>query len=220
MRLRLGIGLAMSAVAVNGPLLVLALLHADGVSVPTTWRVVLLVVRALATVAVLSLGAAYIAHAAVSSPAPRTSLVVVWLVVLAGTAVIVTPMVVQAVGLALMPVIPSLAGRWIWALVSVVSVEVSGAGCMLAAGAAGRAAREEQPGAELARAGWQLPAQPSQLAESQGAEPVALPHRATFVGPIEDRRCDFCGRSFGSPYALGGHLRHCKRRRGMDEPAD
>ncbi len=215
MRLRLGVGLAMSAVAVNGPLLVLALLHADGVPVPSTWRAVLLTIRALATVAALSLGAAYIAHGAVISPADRVPLFVVWLLVLGGTAVIVTPMVVEAVGSALAPVIPSVAGRWLWALVSVVTVEISGAGCMLAAAGAGsRTAVEGQAPKPIDRASWEAPAQQRQLAGSPAAgtaEPAPSPGSSM---PRAEFHCALCGQPFGSPYALGGHLRHCRLRHG------
>lgn len=216
-RLRLGVGLAISAVAVNGPLLVLALLHADGVPVPRTWRAVLLTIRALATVAALSLGAAYIAHGAVTSAADRRPLFVVWLLVLAGTAVIVTPMVVEAIGPVLAPVIPSAAGRWIWALVSVVTVEVSGAGCMLAAAGAGsRTAEEKEVPEPPDRASWEAPAQLRQLADSSTAgSEKQVPEEVSTRAPGASR-CAFCGRPFASPYALGGHLRHCRLRRGLE----
>jgi hypothetical protein len=219
-RLRLGVGLAMSAVAVNGPLLVLALLHADGVPVPRTWRVVLLTIRALATVAALSLGAAYIAHGAVTSQDDRARLLVVWLLVLGGTAVIITPMVVDAIGSALAPVIPSVAGRWLWALVSVVTVEVSGAGCMLAAAGAASRNTVEGPAAKATdRASWEPPAQPPQVADSPAAGTAERAPSAVALAARAECRCGFCGRHFGSPYALGGHVRHCRlRRRTEEEP--
>jgi len=220
-RLRLGVGLAMSAVAVNGPLLVLALLHADGVPVPRTWRAVLLTIRALATVAALSLGAAYIAHGAVTSPADRVPLFVVWLLVLGGTAVIVTPMVVEAVGSALAPVIPSVAGRWLWALVSVVTVEVSGAGCMLAAAGAGSRTKVERQAPEPTdRASWEAPAQPPQLAGNPAAGTAERAPSAVALAAHAECRCGFCGRHFGSPYALGGHVRHCRLRRRTEKEPD
>jgi len=208
---RLGTALAMTAVAVNGPLLVLALLRADGVPIPTAWRVALLTLRALGTVAVLSLGAAYIAHGAVTHPVERGALVTLWLLVLAGTAVIVTPMVVEAVGAALAPVIPSVAGRWVWALTSVVTVEVSAAGCMLAAGAASRSAGSMPPapvspdaqhGSGNGRRAERLAQPGSQL------EPASL----SLASEAASHRCALCNRHFRSVFALGGHLRHCRVR--------
>lgn len=218
-RLRLGVGLAMSAVAVNGPLLVLALLHADGVPVPRTWRVVLLTIRALATVAALSLGAAYIAHGAVTSPADRARLLVVWLLVLGGTAVIITPMVVEAIGPALAPVIPSVAGRWLWALVSVVTVEVSGAGCMLAAGAASRST-SAQPWSEPAQASSQLQPAAPELAADLRTESLSLHLQPVDRGLPQGPKCSRCGRPFRSRYALGGHLRHCRQDSKVEEVND
>jgi hypothetical protein len=199
---------------------VLALLHADGVPVPRIWCVVLLTIRALATVAALSLGAAYIAHGAVTSPDDRVRLLVVWLLVLAGTAVIITPMVVEAIGSALAPVIPSVAGGWLWALVSVVTVEVSGAGCMLAAAGAGsRTSADGRAPEGTDRASWEPPAQPPQLAGSPAA---GVAERVPSAVAIVDRaacRCEFCGQHFGSPYALRGQVRHCRlRSRTQKEP--
>ncbi len=206
--MRLGVALAMSAVAVNGPLLILALLGADGVVVPTGWRVMLLGVRALGTVIVLSLGAAYIAHAAVIHRNARRALIAVWLIVLGGTAAIVTPMVVGAVGAALAPVVPSLVGRWVWALVSVVTVEVAAAGCMLAA-AVGSAASQQaaarlEPEAVLGQvgaAGWQ----PASVQLGQPAEELARV-------PSEEVHCKLCGRGFSRRLPLEAMFVTARRR--------
>ena len=61
---RFGVAIAMSAVAVNGPLLVLSLLRADGIPLSIEWHVALVTLRALGTVAVMTVGSAFIAHAA------------------------------------------------------------------------------------------------------------------------------------------------------------
>src|SRR5947209_1003404 len=128
--------------------------------------------------------------------------------------VIVTPMVVEAIGPALAPVIPSAAGRWIWALVSVVTVEVSGAGCMLAtAGAGSRAAEVRQVTEPQDRASWEAPGQPRQLADSSTSGSKEQVSDAVAIAAPGTSRCAFCGRPFASPYALGGNLRHCRLRR-------
>src|SRR5262249_12947213 len=110
------------------------------------------------------------------------------------------------------------AGRWIWALVSVVTVEISGAGCMLAAAGAGsRAAEAKQVPEPPDRASWEAPAQLRQLADSStaGSEKQVSDVVATAVPGAS--RCAFCGSLFASPYALGGHLRHCRLRRRSEE---
>ena len=103
----------MLAVAVNGPLLVLSLLRADGVPLSLEWHITLVTIRALRTVIVMTVGSAFIAHVAAFDPESRWGLVALWLTLLAGTAFIVTPMVVEAVGRSLAQTIPSELGRWV-----------------------------------------------------------------------------------------------------------
>jgi len=176
---KFGVAIAMSAVAVNGPLLAEALLHADRVPISLGWTIALATTRTVAMVTVLSLGAAFIAHAAAEDPASRIGLVLVWLAVLAGTAFIVTPVVFEAVGKSLAQTLPTTTWRWIWSAVSVVTVEVAAAGCMLAARSARNATRaaqlREAPSEprELGRA-ERLVAQPGSRLAAQSSELIEL----------------------------------------------
>src|SRR6202140_1182059 len=60
---RPGVLFAVAAVTVTAPRLALAFLAADGVAVPTAWRIDLLAVSSVATAVVLTGGTADLAHA-------------------------------------------------------------------------------------------------------------------------------------------------------------
>jgi len=154
--------------------------------------------------------------------------VVLWLTLLAGTAYIVTPMVVDAVGHSLAHVIPSELGRWVWSAVSVLSVELAAAGCIWAARSAFKSARRSaEPGSQSWRELEQIRAEAASLAqrlaelerarsEPEGELDVSLSRSGT--EPSTTRReprfpCPAgCGKEFLSSHAAAGHLRACKVR--------
>lgn len=217
---RAGLRLAVVAIAVNAPRLVLAFLAADGVAVDERLRAALLGVTGLATGIVLTGGGAYLAHAVARHPEHRTVLVVTWLLVLTCAALLVTPMLVAGLGgVQLAEVLPSSLLRWAWSAVAVIAVELVAAGSMVAHGAevAGeqRAAQAEGELVELARERNRLQAELSRR-PSQPEPPAPPPSRrsrsalAPAAGAVPCRNgCGFVGRSLR---AEAGHQRACPSR--------
>jgi hypothetical protein len=130
---RFGLFLAVAAIAVNAPRLILVFLEAEGVPVSAELRVALLALTGIATGIVLTGGGAFLAHAVAWGRHFRRILVVAWLIVLMATGVLITPML--AAGLAQAPlttVLASSSSRWIWSAVAVLAVELVAAGSMVA----------------------------------------------------------------------------------------
>lgn len=130
---RLGLFLAVAAIAVNAPRLILVFLEAEGVPVSSELRVALLALTGIATGVVLTGGGAYLAHAVAWGRHFRPLLVVAWLIVLVATGILITPML--ASGLAHAPltaVLASSSSRWVWSAVAVLAVELVAAGSMVA----------------------------------------------------------------------------------------
>jgi len=139
---RFGLFLAVAAIAVNAPRLILVFLEAEGVPVASDLRVGLLALTGVATGVVLTGGGAFLAHAVAWGHHFRRILVVAWLIVLVATGVLITPML--AAGLAQAPlttVLASSSSRWIWSAVAVLAVELVAAGSMIAYAAHRREAK-------------------------------------------------------------------------------
>jgi hypothetical protein len=140
---RFGLFLAVAAIAVNAPRLILVFLEAEGVPVSSELRVALLALTGIATGIVLTGGGAFLAHAVAWGRHFRRLLVVAWLIVLMATGILITPML--AAGLAQAPlttVLASSSSRWVWSAVAVLAVELVAAGSMVAYAAHRREDRE------------------------------------------------------------------------------
>ena len=74
---------SVAAVTVAAPRLALAFLAADGVDVPTSWRIHLLAVSSVATAVMLTGGTAYLAHAIAVTSLGRGVLIALWIAALA-----------------------------------------------------------------------------------------------------------------------------------------
>ena len=144
-----GLWLAVSALAVNGPRFVLVFLEADGVLLPHTITGPLLAITGVATGIVLTGGGAYIAHTIARpdrSGAMRFVLTMSWVFLLIFTVVLLAPaMAAAAKSSTLSDVLTTSRLQWAWAIASVVSVEVLAAGAMVAH-ALGQAATKRAPG--------------------------------------------------------------------------
>jgi MFS family permease len=224
----LGLFLAVAAIAVNAPRLILVFLEAEGVPVSAELRVGLLALTGIATGVVLTGGGAFLAHAVAWGRHFRRILVVAWLIVLVATGILITPML--AAGLAHAPltaVLASSSSRWIWSAVAVLAVELVAAGSMVAYAAHRRedqdtgdleqelldiAAERNRLSGELDQLRGDFEAERAEMLEevqqlesdlnsrSQGSTPKSFPCR------------NGCGREFASPAAERGHQKGCPQR--------
>jgi len=190
---RFGLLLAVAAIAVNAPRLILVFLEAEGVPVSSDLRVGLLALTGIATGIVLTGGGAYLAHAVARGRHFRRILVVAWLMVLAGTGVLITPML--AAGLAEAPltaVLASSSSRWIWSAVAVLAVELVAAGSMVAYAAHRRedhnAERVEQELLEIADERNRLLAELEQLRDDIEVERAEMVQDVRRLEAELDRR--------------------------------
>jgi hypothetical protein len=233
-----GVWIAMAAILVQAPRLVLAMLAADHQMVDESWERGLLVMAGFGTALVLTGGNLYLAHAIARVRRWRAGLVVVWLVVLASTGGLVVPMIAAGIGGRTLPqVLDAHLLAWAWSLLAALAHEVTAAGCMLSAAALGSdgaaAERERRHSLAIAELLSQRHTVPGELEvqgqgsqqsqqESQSQRQLA-PHTtsasgrallpaagglATAAAQLVACR-EGCGKQFASALAEMGHLRHC-----------
>jgi len=134
---RAGHVIALSAILVQAPRIVLAFLAADHQPVAPSIERVLLVVTGIGTAVVLTGGNLYLAHTVATVRRWRRLLVPIWIVVLAASGTLTVPMIAAGLtGRTLPAVLSSSAAAWAWAGLAAVAHELTAAGCILA-GAAG-----------------------------------------------------------------------------------
>lgn len=132
---RAGQWIALAAVLVNGPRLVLIFLQADGIAIPRGIEAAVLSITGIATGAVLTGGGMYIAHR-LAEPGGRAGvraiLIATWGLLLAFSVVLIAPALLLAWRhSALAEIIP--AGPDVaWAVTAVLAVEVLAGGAMAA----------------------------------------------------------------------------------------
>ena len=156
---RIALALAIAAVAVAAPRLVLIFLEADSLTVETGLRKALLGASGAALALVLTGGGAYLVHAIVRIRRFQGLLVGIWVGILTCIAILVTPRLVAGLRLATSPLADVLATealRWGWSFVAVLAGELVATGCMLAYAAQHQQQQEHQQLlAELERLGRQ-----------------------------------------------------------------
>jgi hypothetical protein len=127
-------------------------------------------------------------------------------------AALVLPLIVAGISARSVPQVLG-AGRleWTWALLAAVAHELTAAGCVLASAAWAAQAGGAGAGtaADLLTAGAALPAGGEAALPAGAAAAAALPQPAADRIPCRAG----CGRSFVSQQAEIAHLRHCPRRR-------
>ena len=193
--------IALAAILVQAPRLILALLAADRQPVAPGWERALLVVAGLGAALVLTGGNLYLAHAVAITKRWRTRLTLAWAIVLTSSGSLLVPMIAAGLsGRTLPEVLGSTKLQWSWAVLAAVAHEITAAGCMLASAASAPASQQVSPLSELVQPG-ELAASSLRAAESQ-AQPLAK--------PLSCR--EGCGRTFRSAAAAAGHLRHCPAR--------
>jgi len=238
----LGVSVALAAILVQAPRLVLAVLAADMQPVSAATERALLVVAGVGTALVLTGGNLYLAHAIATVRRWRPGLIAVWLLVLVSTGGLVVPLVAARMsGRSLPQLLGSASLIWCWSLLAALAHELTAAGCVLAAAAAvgERTAAERSHARELAEvlqqrdeARRELEALRLERARSErqpagaggssgnGSGQRAKRQARSRSGAglpaerlAEPRACpEGCGRSFSSAPALAGHLRHCAAR--------
>jgi len=196
-----GRSIALAAILVQAPRLVLALLSADRQPVAPGWERGLVVVAGLGTALVLTGGNLYLVHSIATAKRWRTLLVLVWLVVLVSSGGLLVPMIAASLsGRTLPQVLGSSELQWSWAALAAIAHEVTAAGCMLASAASGPGSQQASDLSELV--------QPRELAGSSLSAPQA--QAQALAEPLSCR--EGCGRTFNSAAAAAGHLRHCRLR--------
>jgi uncharacterized membrane protein YgcG len=140
----LGVWVAMAAILVQAPRVVLAVLEADRQPLDADWQRRLLVLAGCGTAVVLTGGNLYLVHTLVQARRWRRLLLATWLVVLGSTCFLVVPLIVAGInGQRITQVLAPHALTWIWAVVAALSHEVTAAGCVLSFGALATTAEAE-----------------------------------------------------------------------------
>ena len=210
-----GRSIALAAILVQAPRLILALLAADRQPVTPAWERGLLVIAGLGTALVLTGGNLYLAHALATAQRWRIYLVFVWVAVLSSSGSLLVPMIVSGLSGHTLPQILGTSGlQWGWAVLAAIAHEITAAGCMLASAASAPSSAALAPDSEQASPLSPL-VQPPELAGSSQRAAEAQAQPAAQVLSCREG----CGRSFSSAAAAAGHLRHCparlNRRRAM-----
>lgn len=138
---KVALALAVAAVAVAAPRLVLIFLEADSLEPASDVRAVLLGASGAALALVLTGGGAYLVHAIVRVQRFQRILFALWIVILTCMAFLITPRLVAGLEQAATPlarVLDSALLRWSWAAVAVLAAELVATGCMLAYAAESR----------------------------------------------------------------------------------
>jgi hypothetical protein len=207
-----GLRIALAAITVQAPRLVLVVLGADRQPVPAPTERALLAVAGVGTALVLTGGNLYLAHTVAQVKAWRRTLAAAWVLVLAASGGMVLPLIVAGISARSVPQVLG-AGRleWTWALLAAIAHELTAAGCVLASAAWAAQAGGTRAGtaADLLPAVAALPAGGEALLPAGAAAAAALPQAAADEIPCRAG----CGRRFGSQQAEIAHLRHCPRRR-------
>jgi MFS family permease len=231
-----GVWIAMAAILVQAPRLVLAVLAADHQAIAASWERGLLILAGFGTALVLTGGNLYLAHTVARVRRWRGGLVVVWLLVLASTGGLVVPLIAAGIGGRTLPqVLDRHLLAWGWSLLAAVAHEITAAGCMLSAAAlastAATVARERSESAAIdelisqrdaarrevevlrgrQQETHQLPA--ATTADPTGRALLAEPGSSAAATAMAFACREGCGKRFASELGEMGHLRSCPARR-------
>jgi hypothetical protein len=214
---RSGVMIAMAAILVQAPRLVLAVLAADHQEVGAAAERGLLVVAGIGTATVLTGGNLYLAHAIARVRRRRRWLILVWLLVLASSGGLVVPLIAAGLHRRTLPeLLDSATLAWAWSGLAALAHEVTAAACMLAAAALGSdaaaAEQEQQHERAIAELLTQRDAARSELAgllrQQQGQLQVLQgPQRQQQPGQQRQKRAGVLARSGSSSGSSSGTSR-------------
>jgi MFS family permease len=198
---RPGVLFAVAAVTVTAPRLALAFLAADGVVVPTAWRVDLLAVSSVATAVVLTGGTAYLAHAIAMATSGRGVLVALWTAALVCSGALIAPAIVATLRAQPLSAVLGAPQHWGWSICAVLAVDLVASGAMLADARRLAAYPVEHPVRQHGGNPLSILAYPVEGVASPALTPSSapLPHPCPWG----------CGRRFATQDAANGHGRHC-----------
>lgn len=132
MRWGLGRSLAMIALIVQAPRLILSILDADQIAIQPSVRQTLLIIAAIGTASILTGGQLYLIHVIGTVRKWRPGLVIIWLGVLTFSGAMIIPAVFGGLSSTLLPSVLSLEQKLWWSLIAAMSHELTAAGCVLA----------------------------------------------------------------------------------------
>jgi MFS family permease len=199
---RPGVLFAVAAVTVTAPRLALAFLAADGVVVPTAWRVDLLAVSSVATAVVLTGGTAYLAHAIAMATSGRGVLIALWTAALVCSGALIAPAIVATLRAQPLSAVLGAPQHWGWSICAVLAVDLVASGAMLADARRLAAYPVEHPVGQ--RGGNPLSILATRW-RGWSARRSLTPSSAPLPHP-----CPWgCGRRFPTKDAANGHGRHC-----------
>jgi|ERR1700674_3948479 len=119
-----GVLFAVAAVSVTAPRLALAFLAADGVGVPTSWRIDLLAVASIASAVVLTGGTAYLAQAIAVTRSRRGVLVALWTAALACSGALIAPVIVATLRAQPHSAVLGVHRHWAWSICAVLAIDL------------------------------------------------------------------------------------------------
>ncbi len=195
---RPGVLFAVAAVTVTAPRLALAFLAADGVVVPTAWRIDLLAVASIATAVVLTGGTAYLAHAIAVAPSGRGVLVALWTAALICSGALIAPAIVATLRAEPLSAVLGAGRHWGWSICAVLAVDLVASGAMLADARRSTVDGLGHPVQPRGGSPLSILADPVQGVDSPTLTP-SPPHLCPWG----------CGRRFATKDAAFGHGRHC-----------
>jgi hypothetical protein len=194
---RAGLAIALAAILVQAPRLVLALLAADRLPVDPIAERALLVLAGIDTALVLTGGNLFLAHTVAQVQPWRRTLAAAWILVLAASGGLALPLIVAGLSARSLPqVLVDQQLAWSWALLAAVAHELTAAGCVLASAAwAVNATETRGPSLSSKPSGDALPAAP--LASPLAGNPTVPAPAAAALLPCRTG----CGRTFASRQA-------------------
>lgn len=207
--------LAVAAVVAQAPRLLLATAGIYGAPLPTSVRLCLAFVSALASAAVLTGGCAYLAHAVAVTERNRGLLALFWTCTALATVIILSPEIVAAIpGTHLSQVLVTSRAKWAFAITLAAFAEVVASGLAVAAASFAlppAAPRLPSRVLTLGIAGPpQIPATHADAAPQLPAEPP----RSAPLPAAAVRSCPACGGSHkDSPQGKAAHARYCTGRK-------
>ena len=197
---RPGVLFAIAAVTVTAPRLALAFLAADGVAVPTAWRIDLLAVCSVATAVVLTGGTAYLAHAIAVASLGRGLLVGLWTAAMVCSGALIAPAIVATLRGQPLAAVLGVERHWAWSICAVLAVDLVASGAMLADARSSAADPVAHPVRQVGRTPLSIMPDRVQGVDSPTLTPSSdLPHSCPWG----------CGRRFATQDAANGHGRHC-----------
>ena len=231
---RAGLLVALAALLVNGPRLVLIYLQVDGLTLPAQVEGAMLALTGIATGIVLTGGGMYVAHVLARSGTRagpvRGLLALCWVLLLAFAVVLISPALVAGIRATDMAgVLATARWQWVWAITAVAAVEILAAGAMVAHSLAGEPAqaqsrrRASKPGAlglladaaarRLVASIERRPERTEEPAERAKPEPARKPAQSdgaagSLACPQAALGCDYVGTQAG----VNAHQRFCEYR--------